>query len=372
MANNFDRFLPDWQLGTLTLSAGSTAFTAADAMLTLAAIREGDTIFTPSGLTLVIESITDDNNGVLSSPCPPAAAGTLPTRIRFQSDNSRYTGQVTALIQMLSGGNVSALGKLALDEGDYLRASGVGVIGKVQGKNLDALAELVAVEGKIISFTDADTMMLLDAPPADAHENLAQLAALAKVNDQFVVMGADGTITLKSIKSVTDAIAENADAIADNATEIDKKYALPIGGTMEQLIDATGMAIPKAGLPISLATQLAIDELQSYGTNSNGEFWRFKSGLQITARASGTTDIASSAGSLFVNGAAMGPYTLAASFVSAPFEILTGRCSSGNNHSIPASVNLPSTTHSSSMQIFRTASSAATFYVTMVHIGRWK
>ncbi len=206
MANNFDRFLPDWQLGTLTLTAGSAAFTATDAMLTLGAIRGGDTIFTPSGLTLVIESITDDNNGELSSPCPPAAAGTFTTRIRFQSDNSRYTGQVAALIHQLSGGNVSALGKLILEEGDYLRANGSGVIGRVQGKNLDALTELVGAAGKIISFTDADTMVLLDAPPADTHGNLAQLAALAKANDQFVIMGANGTITLMSINGLIDPI----------------------------------------------------------------------------------------------------------------------------------------------------------------------
>lgn len=121
MADNFDKFLPDWQIGTLTLSANSTAFTATDALLTFGSIQQGDFIISPDGRMLVIESITDDDNGVLSTPCPPEAAGTFQTRIRYQSDNSRYTGQTAALRRLLSGGNLFALSKLAGDPETVVR-----------------------------------------------------------------------------------------------------------------------------------------------------------------------------------------------------------------------------------------------------------
>lgn len=121
MADNFDKFLPDWQIGTLTLSANSTAFTATDALLTFGSIQQGDFIISPDGRMLVIESITDDDSGVLSTPCPPEAAGTFQTRIRYQSDNSRYTGQTAALRRLLSGGNLFALSKLAGDPETIVR-----------------------------------------------------------------------------------------------------------------------------------------------------------------------------------------------------------------------------------------------------------
>lgn len=129
MADNFDKFLPDWQIGTLTLSANSTAFTATDALLTFGSIQQGDFIISPDGRMLVIESITDDDNGVLSTPCPPEAAGTFQTRIRYQSDNSRYTGQTAALRRLLSGGNLLALSKLTGDADKGIMFTGAGTAG---------------------------------------------------------------------------------------------------------------------------------------------------------------------------------------------------------------------------------------------------
>ncbi|WP_421565207.1 hypothetical protein [Ochrobactrum sp. EDr1-4] len=126
MADNFDKFLPDWQIGTLTLAANSTGFTATNALLTFGSIQQGDFIISPDGRMLIIESITDDNNGVLSSPCPPEAAGTFQTRIRYQSDNSRYTGQTAALRRLMSGGNLFALAKLAGDAEKIVRFLGNG------------------------------------------------------------------------------------------------------------------------------------------------------------------------------------------------------------------------------------------------------
>lgn len=130
MADNFDKFYPDWVVGTLTLVSGSRNFTATNAQLTLAAIREGDTIITPGGLTLPIESINaNGNGGVLAQSAPAAAAGTYATRIRFQSDNSRFTGMLAALVTRISGGNLQSIAGLAGAADKGIMFTGAGTAG---------------------------------------------------------------------------------------------------------------------------------------------------------------------------------------------------------------------------------------------------
>ncbi len=113
MADNFDQFFPDWTTGMLTIASGSKNFTATNAQLNIAPVRAGDTIITPSGLSLIIATINaNGNGGTLFYNAPPAAAGTFQTCIRFQSDNSRYTGAVAALVKLATGGNLFSLAGL--------------------------------------------------------------------------------------------------------------------------------------------------------------------------------------------------------------------------------------------------------------------
>lgn len=110
MADIFDQFFPDWTTGTLTITSGSKNFTATNAQLNIAPVRAGDTIITPSGLSLIIATINaNGNGGTLFFNAPAAAAGTFQTCIRFQSDNSRYTGAVAALVKLATGGNLFSL-----------------------------------------------------------------------------------------------------------------------------------------------------------------------------------------------------------------------------------------------------------------------
>ena len=210
MADNFDKFLPDWQIGTLTLSANSTAFTATDALLTFGSIQQGDFIISPDGRMLVIESITDDDNGVLSTPCPPEAAGTFQTRIRYQSDNSRYTGQTAALRRLLSGGNLFALSKLAGDPEKIVRFLGNG------------------------AFDLVDYLQ-------DPNGSLAKFAAL----------------TVAANKALTTDGSGNAQQI-DLGT-LGRALLALASGTTAQYVQGDGTLQAKAGLPISTATQTALN-----------------------------------------------------------------------------------------------------------------
>lgn len=205
---------PDWTVGTLTLVSGSKNFTTTGSALQTAAIQAGDEIITQSGLVLIIDTITGQNAGTLMENCPADAAGAdQPLRIRFQPDGSRYNGATADLVQRLSNGN------------------------------LYAFSELNGVADGVPVFTGAGTMDVVpksEFGPTDTHQNLAELAALSKSNDQFIVMGSSGVIGKKPISDITDAIQNNATDIQDNATAISQKFTLPSGGTTGQFINGLG------------------------------------------------------------------------------------------------------------------------------------
>ncbi|QYM73344.1 hypothetical protein K1X45_02570 [Pseudochrobactrum sp. Wa41.01b-1] len=235
---------PDWMTGTLNLVAGTPDFTTTGSALQTAAIQAGDAIITATGYVLIIAEITGQNSGRLFDNCPVAAAGAgQPLRVRYQPDGSRVQAAVRMMRDLLTTGNLEAFAALVGEEDAVPVFVGPGVM-KLVPKS---------------EFGPDDTKGNLAALAAlENIANLTELAAIAKANDQFVVMGADGTITLKSIESVTDAIAE--------------KYKLPAGGTVDQLLDATGAAISKAGLPISEAAQKALGTKSSYNWIINGDF----------------------------------------------------------------------------------------------------
>lgn len=107
---------PDLTVGTITLTSGSATFTTSGAALIASKVAAGDTILLPAkGLMLVIDSITGENAGTLTNPCPAAAAGAgQPLRIRYQPDGSRYSAAVQALVELLASGNNEAFAGLAL------------------------------------------------------------------------------------------------------------------------------------------------------------------------------------------------------------------------------------------------------------------
>lgn len=225
---------PDYTIGTLSLTSGSANFTTSGSSLQTAAVQAGDAIIAPSGHVLIIASITGQNSGTLFLPCPPDAAGTgLPLRIRFQPDGSRYQGAVRNLIDLLSSGN------------------------------LEAFAALVGAAGMVPIFTGPGTLDLAD--PAtfgiqDPNGSLGKLAALTLAARQILQTDAAG-----DLKQV--ALAENKALATDangDVTPIDlgtlgRALLALATGTSAQYVQGDGTLQAKSGLPISTATQNALD-----------------------------------------------------------------------------------------------------------------
>jgi len=207
---------PDYQTGTIDLVASSADFTTTGAALQMVAVQPGDAIITPSGHVLIIASITGQNSGTLFLPCPPDAAGTgLPLRIRFQPDGSRYQGAVRNLIDLLSSGNV------------------------------EAFAALVGAAGMVPIFTGPGTLDLADP-------------ATFGIQDQNGSLGKLAALTLAANKAVTTDGSGNAQQ-TDLGTLGRTLLALATG-TNAQYVQGDGTLQAKAGLPVSTATQTALND----------------------------------------------------------------------------------------------------------------
>jgi len=171
---------PDYDIGTVTLSSGSSDFTTSGSSLLTAAVQAGDAIIAPSGHVLIIASITGQNSGTLFLPCPAAAAGTgLPLHIRFQPDGSRYQGAVRNMIDLLSSGNI------------------------------EAFAALVGSAGLVPIFTGVGTMDLAD--PAtfgiqDPNGSLGKLAALTLAANKILNTDGSGNLTQSDITAAAVAL----------------------------------------------------------------------------------------------------------------------------------------------------------------------
>lgn len=276
MADNFDTFRPDWTVGTLTLTGGSADFTATDANLILASIREGDAILTPSGLFLPIETLAQDGlSGTLAAPAPASAGGTFQTRIRFQSDNSRYTGMLAALVARMSSGNLQSLAGLqGLQDllPIFLGPGSLGLINKselgLQDPN-ESLGKLAAIE--------LGNRQILQTDGAGA------LTALTLAAQQILQTDANGAlkaIALAANKAlVTDA---NKDVQQIDLGAIGRTLLALSAGTNAQYIQGDGTVQAKTGLPISTATQTALN------AKANNSGAAFTTGISINSGNPGT------------------------------------------------------------------------------------
>ncbi len=136
---NFPISGDDYTVGTITTVAGSKEFKTKDAYLqSYGAVQAGDHIYiAPAGKFLIIASVTGENAGTLTDPCPVDCAVTdADLRIIFKTASSRLQGRTALLIEKLAKGCLASLAELSPKEGQFIRATGVA--GQLETVNMSA------------------------------------------------------------------------------------------------------------------------------------------------------------------------------------------------------------------------------------------
>lgn len=136
---NFPISGDDYTVGTITTVAGSKDFKTKDAYLqSYGAVQAGDHIYIAAAAKfLIIGSVTGENSGTLTDPCPEDCAVTdADLRIIFKTASSRLQGRTAMLLERLSKGCLASLAELEPTEGQFIRATGVS--GQLETVNMSA------------------------------------------------------------------------------------------------------------------------------------------------------------------------------------------------------------------------------------------
>lgn len=161
---NFPISGDDYTVGTITTVAGSKEFKTKDAYLqSYGAVQAGDHIYiAPAGKFLIIASITGENSGTLTDPCPDDCAVTdADLRIIFKTASSRLQGRTAMLIERLSKGCLASLAELSPKEGQIFRGT------SVEG-------QLEAVDNTADNVVETDTRKFMTAKDRQSIDNVVK------------------------------------------------------------------------------------------------------------------------------------------------------------------------------------------------------
>ncbi|CAM1653634.1 unnamed protein product [Bartonella apis] len=219
---NFPISGDDYTVGTITTVAGSKEFKTKDAYLqSYGAVQAGDHIYIAQAAKfLIIGSITGENSGTLTDPCPADCAVTdADLRIIFKTASSRLQGRTAMLLERLSKGCLASLAELSPTEGQIFRATNV----EGQLEAVDNTADNVIETDNRKFMTDKDRQSIAnidkrvsDLTTAQIKETdtakimtAAERVKLANINALAATIwnaGADGTEALVSPVKLRDAI----------------------------------------------------------------------------------------------------------------------------------------------------------------------
>ncbi len=149
----------DYTNGTITTIAGKKEFVTKDAYLnSFGGVRPGDHIYISTvGKILIIGSITGDNSGTLTDPCPDdCAVKDLPLRVMQKTASSRVQGRISMLLEKLSKGVLAAFSEITAKENQIFQATNVD--GEIRA--IDLNADNVAETNKRKFMTDDERLKL--------------------------------------------------------------------------------------------------------------------------------------------------------------------------------------------------------------------
>lgn len=162
----------DYTVGTITTTAGKKEFVTKDAYLnSFGAVRPGDHVYiSTTGKILVIGSITGENSGTFTDPCPDdCAVKDLPMRVIYKTASSRVQGRIAMLLEKLSKGFLAALSDITAKEGQIFQTTNVPGEFKAIDLNTDNIKEtdihkiMTADERKLLaSFKDQVLDQMVD------------------------------------------------------------------------------------------------------------------------------------------------------------------------------------------------------------------
>ncbi|WHS33220.1 hypothetical protein QLQ09_23475 [Brucella sp. NM4] len=220
--------LSDYMSGTISLANGSVTVTGTGTLFEVTRFREGDTLQIQN-LTAVIASVDSDTQLTLTEPWTGVDIVDGAYRARQLGDGTRVSTQAATIIELLGNGVLMNLAELGVEEGK------------------------VPVGGPTGEYELTDFVQ-------DPNGNLAELAALVLAARQILQTdeaGALKQIALAANKAlVTDA---NGDVVPIDIGTLGRILLALATGTNAQYIQGDGTLQAKAGLPVSTATQTALN-----------------------------------------------------------------------------------------------------------------
>ncbi|GLU29460.1 hypothetical protein [Brucella sp. NBRC 12950] len=262
--------LSDYTSGTITLANGSTAVTGTGTLFDVAKFREGDTLQIQN-LTAVIASVNSNTSLTLTSPWTGTSLTNAPYRARYLPDGARVTAQATTLIELLGNGVLSSLAEIGVEEGKAPVGNATGGY-ELKPFPTDPNGSL----GKLAALTLAARQIL----QTDGTGALTALTLAAQQILQTDANGALKAIALLANKAlVTDA---NKDVQQIDLGALGRTLLALSAGTNAQYIQGDGTVQAKTGLPISTATQTALN------AKANNSGAAFTTGISINSGNPGT------------------------------------------------------------------------------------
>ncbi|MGN7963384.1 hypothetical protein [Brucella sp. 22210] len=224
--------LSDYMSGTISLANGSVTVTGTGTLFEVTRFREGDTLQIQN-LTAVIASVDSDTQLTLAEPWTGTTIVDGPYRARQLGDGSRVSTQAATVIELLGNGVLTNLAELGVEEGK------------------------VPVGGPTGEYELVDTSSFGIQDPNGSLDKLAALTLAARQILQTDAAGDLKQISLAANKAIaTDA---NGDVTPIDLGTLGRSLLALAAGTSAHYVQGDGTLQAKTGLPVSTATQTALD-----------------------------------------------------------------------------------------------------------------